>query len=202
VPDEPLALLLSRLREPVQCEDAFAALFRRFYDQVYRSFPSDLSSALRSELTQEVFLKVYTHLDEIPSDHFVAWLRQVSKRTFLTWYQNKRQKKREGITVPLEVAEVDGASRLSEGLSEATPLDEALRREQRQVLLTAVDELPPQMRSCVLLRLLEDRSVDEIARELRLASGTVKAHLHAARTRLKSKLAGYFARLDLAKEES
>jgi RNA polymerase sigma-70 factor, ECF subfamily len=202
-PEEPLAQLLSRLREPAQREDAFTTLFRRFHDRVYRSFPSILSEALRSELTQEVLLKVYTHLDEIPSDHFVPWLRRVAKTTFLSWYQYEHREKREGIPVPLEVAEGDRGSRPSEGAGlEPTPLDEVLGRERRQVLLAAVEELPPQMRSCLLLRLLEDCSVEEIACLLRLSPGTVKAHLHAARTRLKPKLAGYFARLDLAKEES
>jgi RNA polymerase sigma-70 factor (ECF subfamily) len=53
----------------------------------------------------------------------------------------------------------------------------------------AIAQLPPRQRAVIVLYELEERSVAEIASELRLASVTVRWHLSAARKRLAQLLA-------------
>jgi RNA polymerase sigma-70 factor (ECF subfamily) len=53
----------------------------------------------------------------------------------------------------------------------------------------AVRMLPARQAQCVALLYLEDRSVAEIAEILEIAPGTVRVHLHEARTTLAVRLA-------------
>jgi RNA polymerase sigma-70 factor (ECF subfamily) len=52
----------------------------------------------------------------------------------------------------------------------------------------AVECLSPEQRAVVVLRFWNDLAVDEIARALRVPSGTVKWRLHAANRRMKAEL--------------
>ncbi len=59
---------------------------------------------------------------------------------------------------------------------------------QRLDVMTALDELSPRERACVVLRFYEDLTVPEIATRLDLAGGTVKRYLSDAMRRLESQL--------------
>lgn len=196
--DEATARLLARLNAGENREEDFADLFRRYHDRVYRWFPRTVAPAVRSELTQEVFLKVYRHMGKLPEERFEAWLYRVARRTFLSWYESETRLKRKGAVVSWDDGEAQ-AELQAEAPGRApqtSPLQDALSAERKQVLRAAIEELPTQMRSCVLLRLVHDRTIEEVARALRLAPGTVKAHLHAARARLKPRLAAYYSDID------
>ena len=78
-----------------------------------------------------------------------------------------------------EKAGLDGVA--EEGRTEPGP-------EERDELLTALAALPPMQRRCVVLRHWVDLSVEETARELDIAPGTVKAHTHRAVQRLRALL--------------
>ena len=197
--EEGTARLLARLKAGKNREEDFAELFRRYHDRVYRWFPRSVTPAVRSELTQEVFFKVSRHMESLPDERFEAWLHRVARRTFLSWYESETRLKRRGTVVPWEdgEAQADLQAGYIGKAAEASPLEDTLNAERKQVLRAAIEELPAQMRSCVLLRIVHDRTIEEVARALRLAPGTVKAHLHAARARLKPRLAAYFSDIDL-----
>jgi RNA polymerase sigma factor (sigma-70 family) len=61
-----------------------------------------------------------------------------------------------------------------------TPLDEIQALETIEVTEQAILKLSPQRRRAFLLRLVEHRSIQEIARELRIAEKTVRNHLSTA----------------------
>jgi RNA polymerase sigma-70 factor (ECF subfamily) len=61
----------------------------------------------------------------------------------------------------------------------------------------AMEELPEQMRKCVMLRVYQELSYQEIAVVLRLSVETVKTHLHQARQRLRIRLADYFGEMEV-----
>lgn len=52
-------------------------------------------------------------------------------------------------------------------------------------LRAKLDQLPPQMRRCLYLRLYHDLKYREIAALMRISIETVKAHLHQAQNRLR-----------------
>jgi RNA polymerase sigma factor (sigma-70 family) len=63
-------------------------------------------------------------------------------------------------------------------------------------LREAIEGLAPQQRLCMELRVYQERSVQEIAKALRISPETVKAHLFQARQRLWDRLHDKFGTLD------
>ena len=68
------------------------------------------------------------------------------------------------------------------------PRDLVLRAEQGEALLALVDELPPPQRAVLVLHVLEEFSLDEIAAITGAPLGTVKSRLHHAKRVLRQRL--------------
>ena len=71
-------------------------------------------------------------------------------------------------------------------------MERVLQKEKLKKLREALEELPPQMRRCLYLRIVKEQSVQEIATIMGLSVNTVKAHLHQGRRALQAKLAAVF----------
>ena len=90
---------------------------------------------------------------------------------------------------------IDGARRQSRW-NRAAPLlrgtetvtDPADQVLDRDVMLTALNDLSPQQRACVVLRYYQDLPVAQVASALGVAEGTVKRYLSEAMTRLATRL--------------
>ncbi len=67
----------------------------------------------------------------------------------------------------------------------ADPADQVLTRD---VLLTAMNDLSPRQRACVVLRFYQDLPVAQVASALGIGEGTVKRYLSEAMTRLAARL--------------
>ncbi len=70
------------------------------------------------------------------------------------------------------------------------PLTEDYNREQYMTLYSAIDHLPPKLKSVVLLRYFEDMKLDEIAEITSTKLSTVKARLYKALELLKIDIEG------------
>jgi len=67
----------------------------------------------------------------------------------------------------------------------ADPADQVVTQD---VMLTALSELSPRQRACVVLRYYQDLPVAQVASALGVAEGTVKRYLSEAMTRLGARL--------------
>jgi RNA polymerase sigma-70 factor (ECF subfamily) len=56
-----------------------------------------------------------------------------------------------------------------------------MKRQQTELLKVLVDSLPPRYRNLIVLRYFDEQSYEEIAEQLDLPLGTVKAQLFRAR---------------------
>ncbi|MGH9185687.1 MAG: RNA polymerase sigma factor [Acidimicrobiales bacterium] len=146
-------------------------VFEELYQREYRSVVAFAYSLCGSwggaeELAQEAFLAAYREWDRIGAYLSPeAWLRRVvANRAASGW-------RRRG-------SEARALTKLAGRREE--PLAAGIDHE----FWTAVRALPDRQAQVVALHYLEDRSVDEIAAILELASGTVKVHLHRARLAL------------------
>jgi RNA polymerase sigma-70 factor (ECF subfamily) len=61
------------------------------------------------------------------------------------------------------------------------PFDEAIREQKNAIMREVVDKLKPRYKTLVELRYYKEYSYEEIAQELDLPLGTVKAQLFRAR---------------------
>ena len=130
------------------------------------------------DLTQDVFLKIFKSLDTFDRRaNFQTWLVSVSRNLCIDHYRSVR-KERETIDRDVDAGEL---SPVAQTVSPVAQLEHADRVE---LLKKALDQLPPTLRSAVLLRDIQELSYQEIATKLRLPEGTVKSRINRGRTEL------------------
>lgn len=178
-------------------DESFRRLFEEHYRKVFlffirRGFPDDESE----DLAQEVFLRVYTHLGSFRGEARVeTWLFQIAANLYRNTLRGRAALKRRALEVVLNEEAVLAAPEpgpLREA-AEPGPFELVLAKERSRILHGAIDELPGQMRRCLLLRIDQDLKYREIADLLRISIETVKAHLFQARQLLRVRLGVEFA---------
>lgn len=136
-----------------------------------------------ADLTQEVFLKLWTSRKSIDGSRVLPWLLFVTRNACIDALRHRSTVRR---VFGGERAVEDG---LAAGLaSEDRPDADLERRELRTTLEEAVQALPEPYRSIVILREIQDLRYAEICGALDLPLTTVKVYLHRARRKLREML--------------
>ena len=179
-------------------DESFRRLFEEHYRKVFlffirHGFPDDESE----DLAQEVFLRVYKHLDSFRGEARVeTWLFQIAANLYRNTLRGRAALKRQALEIVLNEEAILAAPEPTGPLYEAAepgPFEVVLAKERSRILHGAIDELPSQMRRCLLLRVDQDLKYREIAELLRISIETVKAHLFQARQLLRIRLGAEFA---------
>ena len=159
----------------VQASLDFPKLMREQQGMVFSLAYRFLRDRMRAEeLAQDVFLRLYQHLDELESEaHAVFWLRRVTTQRCID--EARRRKRRP--EVALDEMEPPAAP--------THPGDPLLHEHLRRL----VGSLPESARMIVLLRYQEDLGPAEIANVLGMQVNTVKSQLHRAIETLREKAA-------------
>ncbi|VXB88420.1 sigma-70 family RNA polymerase sigma factor [Massilia sp. 9I] len=160
---------------------AFNTLVRRYKTRLTRY----LSSFLRDygdteDVAQETLIKAYLGLHSFRGDSsFATWLFRIgintAKRTLV---HNRRR------FPPMSELTDDTAGSLQHSGSETDFDSPEATMETKQVLAklnTALDELPTEQRTALILRELEGYTYDEIAEQMHTPVGTVRSRIHRAR---------------------
>jgi RNA polymerase sigma-70 factor (ECF subfamily) len=130
------------------------------------------------DLTQDVFLKLYRSLNTFDRRaNFQTWLISVSRNLCIDHYRSSR-KEREAINRDVDPNELTPAAH---GPSAYAQLEQ---RDRVSMLRSALDALPPTLRTAVMLRDIQEKTYQEIAAQLRLPEGTVKSRINRGRTEL------------------
>jgi RNA polymerase sigma factor (sigma-70 family) len=158
--------------------EAFSELVTRYkkliYGITYR-LAEDPQEA--GDLSQEAFLKIFKSLNQYKVEYkFSTWAVKITTNLCLDW---KRRKK--GRTVPLE--EVQGVIS-----SFHTPESEYLKKELKQTVRDALDELPEKYRIPLILFHQAGLSYEELTEILKEPMSIIKNRLYRARLMLKDKL--------------
>ena len=159
-------------------EEGFEELVRRYQRPiaayVYRMV-GDYEAAL--DLTQEVFIKVYSSLARYRSEFkFSTWIYKIAHNASVD-YLRRNWTREQAIT-----SEVDGEEREMPVMSrKLSPEQEYAVEERRAEIERVVRQLPAAYRELIILRHQHDLSYDEIAEVMTLPLGTVKNRLFRAR---------------------
>jgi RNA polymerase sigma-70 factor (ECF subfamily) len=130
------------------------------------------------DLTQEIFLRIFKALHTFDRRaNFSTWLISISRNLCIDHYRSLR-KERETMA-----RDVD-ASVLTPASAERSPHGHLEQRDLKQLIRTALAELPPALREAVVLRDLQEFSYLEIAARLNLPEGTVKSRINRGRLEL------------------
>jgi RNA polymerase sigma-70 factor (ECF subfamily) len=136
------------------------------------------------DLVQETYLRAFRFAHRFePGTHLRAWLFQILRNTFLTFY---RRESRELAILDKDV--VDGPEELWDA---EAPVAERVGIGTVVDLERAIRELPEEFRSVLLFADLEGFTLIEIARIMETPVGTVKSRLFRARRLLRRRLADY-----------
>ena len=143
------------------------------------------------DAVQEAFLKAFQHLGEFREDsQFSTWLIRITVNQALI----KLRKQRTNKEVPLDEDFQADEDMLPRELADWAPNPEELYRasELRDILIKALEELRPILRTVFVLRDIEGLSIDQTAEVLDLSPSAVKARLWRARLQLRERLSEYF----------
>jgi RNA polymerase sigma-70 factor, ECF subfamily len=176
-------------------EPGFQELFHRYFQPVHSFFRNQGFSRDDSfDLTQETFLRVYKSIGSFRHEAtFKTWLFQIATNLWRNELRRRAAGKRDAQEVSLDGPAAPGdeeemtAADLAPDAAPG-PLQGVLAEERLKLLREALEELPPQMRRCVLLRVDRELKYREIADLLQLSIETVKSQIHQARERLKGRL--------------
>jgi RNA polymerase sigma-70 factor, ECF subfamily len=135
------------------------------------------------DLVQETYLRAFrfSHRFE-PGTHLRAWLFQILRNTFLTFY---RLRAREPALAD------DGVTDWDAPMFHDAPENSANTMEAHTDLERALTRLPEEFRTALLLAEVEGMPLEEVARVMSCPIGTVKSRIFRAKERLRALLSDY-----------
>jgi RNA polymerase sigma-70 factor, ECF subfamily len=135
------------------------------------------------DLVQETYLRAFRFSHRFqPGTHLRAWLFQILRNTFLTFY---RVREREA-----PVAE-DGVPEWDAPMFHDAPEDDGSAMDAHTDLERAMRRLPEEFRTVLLLAEVEGLPLEEVARVMACPVGTVKSRIFRAKERLRGLLRDY-----------
>ncbi|MEN8117288.1 MAG: sigma-70 family RNA polymerase sigma factor [Bacteroidota bacterium] len=163
-------------------DKAFARLLTRYKDAIYFMLLKMVNNRSDAEdLTLEAFGKAFKNLHQYsPTYAFSTWLFKIASNNCIDFLRKKK-----GIHISIEMNEQNENSEQVKLKSKELNPEEKLIRMQKAILLRkVVRRLKPRYQTLVELRYFREFSYEEIAKELNLPLGTVKAQLFRAREML------------------
>lgn len=160
--------------------EAFESLYvqnqKRVYSVALNFFGGD--EQLAKDITQQVFLKIYTSLENFRGDaEITTWLYRVTVNACIDEQRKTRRF--------LFLSDLFG---FSEPKTKRTQEEKVYRREISDEVQKAVAKLKPKFRLPILLKYVENLSYEEIAKILDCSMGTVASRLSRGHKMLARKL--------------
>jgi RNA polymerase sigma-70 factor (ECF subfamily) len=165
---------------------AFEELVKRFERKVFGLAYQIVRSANEVEdIAQEVFTKLFFSLPQFRLDaSFEAWLYRITVNQCCDYL---RKRKRTRHVNESELSEEEAAYFEKVGsFSQSREMDISLRLEIRQTADNLLSALPPQERSLLVLKEVEELSIEELMAVFKASRSAIKVRLFRARRRLKS----------------
>jgi RNA polymerase sigma-70 factor (ECF subfamily) len=162
-------------------EKAFARLLARYKDAIYFMLLKMVNNRSDAEdLTLEAFGKAFKNLHQYtPTYAFSTWLFKIASNNCIDFLRKKK-----GIYLPIDNNENDSLEIIKLPAKEPNPEEKLIRQQKAILLRKVVRRLKPRYQNLVELRYFREFSYEEIAKELNLPLGTVKAQLFRAREML------------------
>ena len=158
---------------------AYAQLMNRYREAIYYMLLKMVNNASDAEdLTIEAFGKAFKNLEQYtPNFAFSTWLFKIATNNCIDFIRKKRI---DHISLDREIGDKDRASNII--MAEVPdPEEDLIKKQKAKLMRSIVTTLKPRYRDLVELRYFKEYSYEEIADELNLPLGTVKAQLFRAR---------------------
>jgi RNA polymerase sigma-70 factor (ECF subfamily) len=158
-------------------EDIVSAFSRRIFNLAYR-FTSSVDAA--EDLTQDVFIRIYKTLDQYDSKQgdLANWLMRLARNLIIDDYRHRQRNPQNSMADAVD----DHQYHLRAVGTSAHK--EVERKELAAQVQQGIDKLPEDLRTCVILRDIEELTYAEIVDVLQIPEGTVKSRINRGRIEL------------------
>jgi RNA polymerase sigma-70 factor (ECF subfamily) len=160
-------------------QQAFSRLMSRYRDAIYYILLKMVNNPTDAEdLTIEAFGKAFRNLGQYtPSYAFSTWLFKIATNNCIDFIRKKRASM---ISIDQDNSDKDAPPPSIQEES-PDPEEQMIRSQKAKLMREVVDQLKPRYKDLIVLRYFKEYSYEEIANELDLPLGTVKAQLFRAK---------------------
>jgi RNA polymerase sigma-70 factor (ECF subfamily) len=166
-------------------EEAFRLIFDR-YSRPVLSFIYDMvgDRALAEDLAQETFVRAFRGLQSLREETKLStWLFAIAKNVAR---EQLRTRRRDACNL-----EIDGEESFELHDHGRTPAGQLLDKELNGVITAALSRLDEDKRLVFTLKVLQQRSYEEIAEITGFSVGKLKTDLHRARAEMRKRIGPY-----------
>jgi RNA polymerase sigma-70 factor (ECF subfamily) len=185
IPDDNDQQLVQRVQRGDK--SAFDLLVRKYQHRVLKLVGRFVNDAAEAEdVAQEAFLKAYRALPAFRGDSaFYTWLYRIAINTAKNTLVSNR---RRPVEFDLDLQDPEQHDRQAMLKDADTPEGVLLTEEIRGVVERALEQLPEDLRTAIVLRELDGLSYEEIAEAMDCPVGTVRSRIFRAREAIDKKL--------------
>ncbi len=177
-------------------QEAYACLFRRYYQKVYGMALARLRNREDAQdVVQDAFVKVFRYVGSFKGNSsFYTWLYRITANLCI---DRLRQRSRDQKVEYVDERKLDAAVERGDGMMGMGSVEgdnPARNLDRKEVLIRlsdAIDELPDYHREVILMREVGGMSYSEMARAMNVSKGTIMSRLFHARRKVKEKMKPY-----------
>ncbi|OZU87497.1 RNA polymerase sigma factor SigW [Virgibacillus indicus] len=168
-------------------QSAYEDVVSFFQNKIYQHCFRMLGNAHEAEdIAQEAFIRAYVNIHSFDDKRkFSTWLYRIATNLTI----DRIRKRKPDYYLDAEVKGTDGLDMYSQLASkDRLPGEEVESIELQRYIHQEISGLPPKYRSIIMLRYLEEFSLQEISDILDIPLGTVKTRIHRGREALRKRL--------------
>ncbi|WP_295350460.1 RNA polymerase sigma factor RpoE [uncultured Succinivibrio sp.] len=147
------------------------------------------NSADVSDVAQEAFIKAYKAINNFRGESsFYTWLYRIVVNAAKTYLESNSKRKNHIDVDSEEFQSIDSQGVLT---SRESPDKIIESQELQQVILSAMNELPEELRQAIMLREVDGMSYEDMADLLQIPIGTVRSRIFRARQFIEEKMSKF-----------
>lgn len=159
-------------------QKAFEKLFLRYKDAIFYFLLKTVNNRTDAEdLTLECFGKAFRNIDQYSTKYaFSTWLFRIASNTGIDFIRKRKKN-----IIKLETKEESNMNLPPYESNSPTPEQQIINKQNANFVRREVSQLKDRYRVLIELRYFKEYSYEEIAKEMNLPIGTIKAQLFRAR---------------------
>jgi RNA polymerase sigma-70 factor, ECF subfamily len=168
-------------------QNAFGEIVEIYKDKVFQLCFRMVGNRHEAEdLAQEAFVRAFVNISSFNQAlKFSTWLYRIATNLCI----DRLRKKKPDYYLDAEVAGTEGLTMYSQIPAKTVlPEEEVVSLEIQQQIQLEISKLPEKYRSVIVLKYIEELSLNEISEILELPLGTVKTRIHRGREALRKQL--------------
>jgi RNA polymerase sigma-70 factor, ECF subfamily len=173
-------------------KNAFDLLVRKYQHKVVKLVLRYVRNPAEAEdIAQEAFIKAYRALPQFRGDSaFYTWMYRIAINTAKN---SLASRDRSPIAYDLDLTDPEESHSVQTKLQDPdTPEGMALTEEIRGIVNSAIEGLPEELKTAIVLRELDGLSYEEIAAAMECPVGTVRSRIFRAREAIDKRLREVF----------